>query len=67
MDEGEPNEEEKEALRVLRIAAEQRAAELKITGTDYLIGILEGRYLPFTREELKEAASRPSRVQPKSN
>jgi hypothetical protein len=53
----ESRADEAELLRLLRIAAEKRAASLRINGVDYLIGILEGRLPRFTCEELKGIAA----------
>jgi len=51
------SEDEDAVLRLVRLAAERRAMELGITATDYLIGILEGQFPRFTKEELSVIAS----------
>ena len=40
-------------LQLLRVAAERRGGPLNLSATDYLIGILEGQFPPFSMEELQ--------------
>jgi hypothetical protein len=54
MEYGAPTEAEQRLLRLVRVAAEQHAAKAGITVTDYLIGMLEGKFPPFDRTELEQ-------------
>ena len=45
--------EEWQLLRRLRLAAELRARQIGSTATNYLVGIVKGRFPPFERCELK--------------
>ena len=55
MGDGEMQRAERELLRKLQFVARRRASLLGITGTDYLIGILEGRFPRITPDELRTA------------
>ena len=54
--------EEQAILKLLRAAAERRAAGRGIDEIDYLIGVLEGDFPPFTEEELRQISHQPPRA-----